>query len=114
MNKIDVVLGLQYGDEGKGKITNQMAKSGDYDYVMRYNGGSNAGQVRVYGGVAPTNNTTTTTAIAPATTTVAPATTIVSPSVLPETGSQSDRWMIVGMFTLIIGTVLVTRRRDPR
>ena len=31
MNKIDVVLGLQYGDEGKGKITNQMAKSGAYD-----------------------------------------------------------------------------------
>ena len=43
MNKIDVVLGLQYGDEGKGKITNQMAMSGDYDYVMRYNGGGNAG-----------------------------------------------------------------------
>lgn len=43
MNKIDVVLGLQYGDEGKGKITNQMAKSGRYDYVMRYNGGGNAG-----------------------------------------------------------------------
>lgn len=43
MNKIDVVLGLQYGDEGKGKITNQMAKSGKYNMVMRYNGGSNAG-----------------------------------------------------------------------
>jgi LPXTG-motif cell wall-anchored protein len=38
----------------------------------------------------------------------------VSPSVLPETGSQSDGWMIVGMFALIIGMVLVTRRRDPR
>jgi adenylosuccinate synthase len=43
MNTIDVVLGLQYGDEGKGKITNQMARTGDYDYVLRYNGGSNAG-----------------------------------------------------------------------
>jgi adenylosuccinate synthase len=43
MNKLDVVLGLQYGDEGKGKITNQMAKSGKYNYVLRYNGGSNAG-----------------------------------------------------------------------
>jgi adenylosuccinate synthase len=43
MNKIDVVLGLQYGDEGKGKITNQMAKSGNYNLVLRYNGGANAG-----------------------------------------------------------------------
>ena len=43
MIKIDVVLGLQYGDEGKGKITNQMAGSGKYTHVLRYNGGSNAG-----------------------------------------------------------------------
>ena len=43
MIKIDVVLGLQYGDEGKGKITNQLAKSGKYSHVLRYNGGSNAG-----------------------------------------------------------------------
>ena len=40
---VDVVLGLQYGDEGKGKITNQLAASGEYDYVFRYNGGGNAG-----------------------------------------------------------------------
>jgi LPXTG-motif cell wall-anchored protein len=32
--------------------------------------------------------------------------------VLPETGSQSDGWLIVGMIALIIGTVLVTRRRN--
>jgi adenylosuccinate synthase len=34
---------MQYGDEGKGKIANQMASSGDYDYVFRFNGGGNAG-----------------------------------------------------------------------
>jgi LPXTG-motif cell wall-anchored protein len=34
--------------------------------------------------------------------------------VLPETGSQSDGWLIVGMIALIIGTVLVTRRRNLR
>ena len=48
--------------------------------------------------------------VAPATTTVAPTTT-VSPSVLPETGSQSDGRLIVGIFALILGTALVTRRR---
>ena len=40
---VDVVIGLQYGDEGKGKIANQMAASGEYDYVIRFNGGGNAG-----------------------------------------------------------------------
>lgn len=36
-----VVVGLQYGDEGKGKITDVLsAKS---DYVVRYQGGDNAG-----------------------------------------------------------------------
>jgi adenylosuccinate synthase len=40
---VDVVIGMQYGDEGKGKIANQMAQSGDYDYVLRFNGGGNAG-----------------------------------------------------------------------
>ena len=40
---VDVVIGMQYGDEGKGKIANQMAASGEYDYVIRFNGGGNAG-----------------------------------------------------------------------
>ena len=39
---------------------------------------------------------------------------VASPVVLPETGSQSDGWLIVGMIALIIGTVLVTRRRNLR
>ena len=39
----DVVLGLQYGDEGKGKIAASIAKQIDYDLVARYNGGPNAG-----------------------------------------------------------------------
>ena len=40
---VDVVIGMQYGDEGKGKIANQMAASGEYDYGVRVNGGGNAG-----------------------------------------------------------------------
>jgi adenylosuccinate synthase len=42
-SNVDVVIGMQYGDEGKGKIANQMATSGEYDYVVRFNGGGNAG-----------------------------------------------------------------------
>ena len=40
---VDVVIGMQYGDEGKGKIANQLVNTGNYDYVVRFNGGGNAG-----------------------------------------------------------------------
>lgn len=44
-NKIvsDVVVDLQYGDSGKGKVAYHLAKHGNYTHVMRYNGGANAG-----------------------------------------------------------------------
>ena len=38
---VDIIFGLQWGDEGKGKISN--AISSDYDIVCRWNGGPNAG-----------------------------------------------------------------------
>jgi adenylosuccinate synthase len=41
--KIDVVLGLSYGDEGKGKICHSLLENGKYTHVMRFNGGHNAG-----------------------------------------------------------------------
>lgn len=39
--KLDVVLGLQWGDEGKGKIVDVLA--GQYPVVARFQGGPNAG-----------------------------------------------------------------------
>ncbi len=39
----DVVVDLQYGDCGKGKVTHHLLKSGDYTHCIRYNGGCNAG-----------------------------------------------------------------------
>ncbi|RDU70726.1 adenylosuccinate synthase [Helicobacter aurati] len=41
----DVVLGVQWGDEGKGKIVDSLAK--DYDFVVRFQGGHNAGHTLV-------------------------------------------------------------------
>jgi adenylosuccinate synthase len=38
---VDVLLGLQWGDEGKGKIVDFLA--GQYDFIARYQGGPNAG-----------------------------------------------------------------------
>ncbi|WP_185860849.1 adenylosuccinate synthase [Blattabacterium cuenoti] len=37
----NVIVGLQWGDEGKGKITDLLAKNSDY--VIRYQGGNNSG-----------------------------------------------------------------------
>src|SRR5512143_3048064 len=42
---VTVILGTQWGDEGKGKAIDTFA--GDYDYVARYNGGNNAGHTIV-------------------------------------------------------------------
>jgi len=39
----DVVVDLQAGDTGKGKVTHSLCKTGDYTTVIRYNGGGNAG-----------------------------------------------------------------------
>lgn len=39
--KVDVILGLQWGDEGKGKIVDYLASN--YDIVARFQGGPNAG-----------------------------------------------------------------------
>ena len=43
-----VLVGTQWGDEGKGKITDLI--SGDFDVVCRYGGGANAGHTVVANG----------------------------------------------------------------
>ncbi len=44
---VDVILGMQWGDEGKGKIVDYFAK--DYDVVARFQGGPNAGHTLYVG-----------------------------------------------------------------
>ncbi len=43
---VNVILGLQYGDEGKGKFTDMLASQ--YDYIVRYQGGDNAGHTIIF------------------------------------------------------------------
>lgn len=38
-----VILGMQWGDEGKGKIVHAIAEHTDCDVMVRFNGGANAG-----------------------------------------------------------------------
>lgn len=44
---VSVIVGSQWGDEGKGKITDLLSK--DMDMVVRYQGGNNAGHTVVIG-----------------------------------------------------------------
>ena len=48
MSKADLILGAQWGDEGKGKLVDMMA--GNYDFVCRSAGGHNAGHTIVVDG----------------------------------------------------------------
>jgi len=47
MTKADIVLGIQWGDEGKGRVVDALA--GEYDVVARFGGGDNAGHTLVVG-----------------------------------------------------------------
>jgi len=46
----DIVVGLQHGDEAKGKVTHHLCKDGDYTHVLRFNGGGNAGHTIYHNG----------------------------------------------------------------
>jgi len=46
--KVDVLLGLQWGDEGKGKIVDVVTPN--YDIIARFQGGPNAGHTLIFEG----------------------------------------------------------------
>lgn len=46
----DVILDMQQGDCGKGKISNHLAKAGFYTHVVRFNGSNNAGHTIYHDG----------------------------------------------------------------
>ena len=74
-----IVLGTQWGDEGKGKVVDLLAA--DADLVVRYHGGNNAGHTLVVNGEKTILN------LVPAGTrfriVFSPPTTSVCPALLP-------------------------------
>ena len=46
--KVDVLLGLQWGDEGKGKVVDVLTPK--YDVIARFQGGPNAGHTLEFEG----------------------------------------------------------------
>lgn len=53
--KVDVLLGLQWGDEGKGKIVDVLTP--EYDIIARFQGGPNAGHTLEFEGIKHVLNT---------------------------------------------------------
>ena len=49
MTKVDVLLGLQWGDEGKGKVVDVLTPK--YDVIARFQGGPNAGHTLEFNGM---------------------------------------------------------------
>jgi len=47
--RVDLLLGLQWGDEGKGKIVDVLTR--DYDIIARFQGGPNAGHTLEFDGI---------------------------------------------------------------
>lgn len=47
-NQITIIIGTQWGDEGKGKVTDLLAQQ--MDYVVRFHGGNNAGHTIIANG----------------------------------------------------------------
>ena len=45
---VDLLLGLQWGDEGKGKVVDVLTQS--YDIIARFQGGPNAGHTLEFDG----------------------------------------------------------------
>lgn len=46
MDNVLVVIGMQFGDEGKGKFVDLLSQ--EYEYIVRYQGGDNAGHTIVF------------------------------------------------------------------
>ena len=82
------VLGLQWGDEGKGKIVNLMADpdgpAGRFDFVVRYSGGANAGHTVVVGSEKFAMHLVPSGILSPAATAVIANGVVIDPQVLLE------------------------------
>jgi len=50
VTKLDIIVDLQYGDSGKGKVAHFLCQTRKYTHALRYNGGSNAGHTIFHNG----------------------------------------------------------------
>jgi len=102
-----VVLGAQWGDEGKGRVTDLFAR--DADCVVRYQGGSNAGHTIVVGSERFALSLVPSGVMYPAVTLIIASGVVIDPqvllaemSMLGERGVDTSRLRISGNAHLIM------------
>ena len=99
--KTVVVVGLQWGDEGKGKVVDLL--SGRADVVVRYQGGNNAGHTLVVDGRQTVMHLVPSGALHPNTTCVIGGGVVVDPIVLlEEIGALRERGLLAGERSLLV------------
>lgn len=101
-----VVIGAQWGDEGKGKITDLLSKSADV--VVRYQGGVNAGHTVVVQDQTFKLHLIPSGILYPATECIIGSGTVIDPKVLIEELDQLEALNISIKNLLISGTAHVT------
>lgn len=101
------VMGLQWGDEGKGKAIDYLA--GDFDVVVRYQGGHNAGHTIYYQGQKVILHLLPSGIFSPGTTSVIGNGVVINPQQLVEEinnvkryGIKLDNFMLSGFAPLIL------------
>lgn len=101
-----VVIGAQWGDEGKGKITDLLSKSADV--VVRYQGGVNAGHTVVVQGQTFKLHLIPSGILYPRTECIIGSGTVIDPKVLIEELDQLEALNVSIKNLLISGTAHVT------
>lgn len=103
----NVLVGAQWGDEGKGKVCDIL--SADTDFVVRYQGGNNAGHTVVHDGVTLKLHLVPSSILNPHVTPVIADGVVVDPHVLLEEidllasqGISTDRLVVSGNAHLIM------------
>ncbi len=80
--QITIIIGTQWGDEGKGKVTDLIAQ--EMDYVVRFHGGNNAGHTIVANGQTLKLHLLPSGVLSPKATTIIGNGVVVDPKVLLE------------------------------
>ena len=101
-----VVIGAQWGDEGKGKITDLLSKSADV--VVRYQGGVNAGHTVVVNGQTFKLHLIPSGILYPDTECIIGSGTVIDPKVLIQELDQLDALNISSRNLMISQTAHVT------
>lgn len=91
-SQLDVLLGLQWGDEGKGKVVDVLAQ--DYGVVARFQGGPNAGHSLEFGGQRHVLHTIPSGIFRPATSNVIGSGVVIDPTIFRE---EVDKLALAGV-----------------